>query len=117
MTVTNYFAGLCAEDSVAREYQQRGHKICETRWRGAAVEIDLIADGPNGMVFIEVKKSKSFDRAANRVSPRQQQRIYNTACEFLGASGRGMDTDARFDVALVDGTGQVKVIENAFGQL
>ena len=113
----NYHAGLAAEDTVIKAYQNRGHEICGTRWRGSAGEIDVIADGVDGLVFIEVKRSKTFAQASLRVSPRQQSRIYNTACEFLGTTGRSMDTQARFDVALVDGTGQVRILENAFGQV
>ena len=36
------------------------------------------------------------------------------ALEYLDAAGQGADSDMRFDVALVDGTGRVKVLENAF---
>lgn len=68
------------------------------------------------IVFVEVKKSKSFASAAERVSPRQMQRIYQTAAEFLAGEPMGQDTDARFDVALVNEVGAVHILKNAFGQ-
>jgi len=113
----NYFAGLAAEHSVARAYVQRGYVISQERWRGSAGEIDLIAAKGDALVFIEVKKSKSIDRAVARLGVRQQFRIRNTASEYLAFADLGMDTDARFDVALVDSLGQVHIIENAFGQV
>ncbi len=44
------------------------------------------------------------------------RRICASAEEYLGTQPRGQLTDVRFDVALVDGQGVVRVIENAFGQ-
>jgi len=40
------------------------------------------------------------------------QRLQDAAAEFLGGQPAGLDTPARFDVALVDGQGRVAVIEN-----
>ena len=42
-------------------------------------------------------------------------RIYASAEEFLGTQPLGSLTDVRFDVALVGGTGDMQIIENAFG--
>ena len=39
---TNYFSGLCAEESVRRFYSDRGARFLEARWRGPVGEIDLI---------------------------------------------------------------------------
>ena len=40
--------------------------------------------------------------------------LFATAEEYLGTLPSGNLTDVRFDVALVDGHGQVSVLENAF---
>lgn len=113
----NYHAGFAAEEAVARSYVRRGMQIDKTRWRGAAGEIDLVARDGDGVVFIEVKKSKSFSAAAERLSRRQMQRIYQTASEFLAGEPNGQNTDVRFDVALVNGVGEIRILENAFGQM
>ena len=113
--LTSYQAGLGAEHAVERDYLRRGHVIAGRRWQGSGGEIDLIARDGDALVFIEVKKSRSFARAAERVSQRQMQRIYASASEFLAGEPRGQDTDVRFDVALVNGTGQIEILENAFG--
>ena len=112
-----YHSGVAAENTVARVYETRGCSIAHTRWRGRGGEIDLIVRDGATVVFVEVKTSKSFAQAAERVSARQIQRIRNSAADFLGSEPSGSLTDARFDVALVDHAGMVQVIENAFGHM
>ncbi len=111
----SYHAGQAAELSVATDYERRGYTIAHRRWRGAGGEIDLIARNTDGIVFIEVKKSASFASAAARISPRQIKRICASAAQFLEHEPDGQLTNVRFDAALVDGTGAVEIIENAFG--
>lgn len=110
-----HHAGSAAENTVARHYRSLGFDVVAERWRGAGGEIDLVAQNPHCVVFVEVKKSRSFEAAALRLSPRQMARIYASAEEYLGNLPAGSLTEARFDVALVDGAGAVRVIENAFG--
>lgn len=109
----SYRAGLSAEDQVARDYERRGLPVTAHRWRGKGGEIDLIARDGDGFVFIEVKKSSSHARAAERLSQRQILRLYDAASEFLGQCKHGLNTLARFDVALVDGQGRIQIVENA----
>lgn len=110
-----FYAGLAAEQQIARDYERRGFPVDRQRWRGTSGEIDLIARDGDGLIFIEVKQSRSFARAVERLSSAQMRRIYASAEEYLGTQPRGQLTNVRFDVALVDGMGAVKVIENAFG--
>ncbi|MGB8623599.1 MAG: YraN family protein [Paracoccaceae bacterium] len=110
----SYHSGLVAEDSVARDYARRGLSIAGRRWRGRGGEIDLIARDGDGLVFIEVKKSRDFTRAAQRVSNRQMERVMMAATEFVADEPRGQLTEMRFDVALVDGLGRIEILENAF---
>jgi len=114
--LVSYHAGLSAEDQVLAEYVRRGHAEQARRWRGAGGEIDLIVKDDDGLIFVEVKKSRDFARAAERLSLRQMHRIHASASEYLGRMPRGQDTPCRFDVALVDGSGAIEIIENAFGQ-
>ncbi len=109
-----YYAGLGAEDLVAADYARRNHGIAARRWRGQAGEIDLIAREGSTVVFVEVKKSRSFATAAARLGHRQMERIVASASEFLAGEPRGQLTDVRFDLAVVNGGGALKVIENAF---
>ncbi|MDQ2094664.1 YraN family protein [Rhodalgimonas zhirmunskyi] len=110
-----YLSGQAAEARVARDYEQRGLKLDQERYRGSRGEIDLIMRDGAALVFIEVKQSRTFDAAAESLSERQMRRIYGAAEEYLAREPMGQLTEARFDVALVDGQGAVKVLENAFG--
>ena len=110
--IVSYHAGLAAEGAVAAEYSRRGLAEAARRWRGQGGEIDLVfRDGP-GIVFVEVKKARDFARAAERLTMRQLQRIWDAAGEFLGGEPGGLMTPARVDLALVDGVGRIRVIEN-----
>ena len=110
---TSYHAGLAAEDSVARTYVERGGTLLAQRWRGASGEIDLIFRLAEQIVFVEVKQSKTFARAATALSPRQVQRIFNAGSEFLATQPKGQLTPCRFDLAVVDGTGTVQIMQGA----
>ncbi len=112
---TAFHAGVAAENRIAQDYERRGFAVARRRWRGKGGEIDLILQDGTGLIFVEVKKSRSIARAAESLSARQMQRIYASAEEFLGTQPLGSLTNVRFDVALVDGTGDMQIIENAFG--
>jgi len=108
-------AGIAAENRIAQDYERRGFALARRRWRGKGGEIDLILRDGDGLIFVEVKQARDFDRAAQSLSARQMQRIYLAAEEFLGSEPAGTLTETRFDVALVDAQGQTRIIENAFG--
>ncbi|MBP9047432.1 MAG: YraN family protein [Tabrizicola sp.] len=112
--LTNYLAGHAAEASVARHYEDRGIAICARNWRGISGEIDLIGRDGDVVVFIEVKQSKTHDLAASHVSQGQIGRIFATVDEFVAGEPKGLLTDVRIDLALVDGLGRIEVVENAF---
>lgn len=109
---TSYHKGIAAEDIVADYYKRLGYVLKETRFKSAHGEIDLIFITQDTWVFVEVKCSKTHRAAAERILPRQVQRIYATAQGYLADMNN--DVDCRFDAALVDGIGRVEVIENAF---
>ncbi len=110
----SYHAGFAAEEQVASLYGRSGRAVCARRWRGASGEIDLIARDGDGVIFIEVKQSRTHAEAAERLSGRQMARIYGAAAEFLEGEPKGQLTQARFDVALVDAVGRIEIVENAF---
>jgi putative endonuclease len=109
---TSYLAGLAAEEAVAAEYANRGYPVAARRWRGSRGELDLVLRNGEGLIVVEVKQARDFDRAALRISSAQLQRIYGAASEFVAGEPKGQLTELRFDVALVDATGRVEIIEN-----
>jgi putative endonuclease len=107
--------GAAAEDSVARHYEGSGRVVTDRRWRGTGGEIDLVTRDRDEVVFVEVKQARTLPEAARRLTAGQIARIVTAASEYLGGTPRGQLTACRFDLALVDRTGQVEVVENAFG--
>ena len=107
-----FHGGVAAEEAVARLYERSGHGIAARRWRSPAGEIDLIARKDGGVVFVEVKRARDIARAAERLGARQIGRILRAAEHFLAGEPAGADSAARIDVALVDGSGRIEVIEN-----
>ena len=105
-----YLSGQAAEDRVAELYQRNGFDIVARRWRRSGGEIDLIARHGQKFYFVEVKKGRDFATAVARISARQLARIQAAAVEFLALSGLSIDTDCRFDAALSDAQGRIKVI-------
>lgn len=112
--LVNYHAGHAAEGAVARHYEDRGIAICARNWRGITGEIDLIGRQGDEIIFVEVKQSRTHDLAASHISQAQIGRIFATVDEFLAGEPKGLLTDVRIDLALVDGQGRIEVLENAF---
>ena len=110
----NNRSGRTAEVAVAARYMDLGARLLATRWRGKAGEIDLIFEACGVVVFVEVKSSDCFEKAAASLSVRQQLRIMAAAEEYIGSLPTGLLTEMRVDVALVAG-GAVQVIEGALG--
>lgn len=110
----NHAAGAAAEDSVLRHYLAKGCGLVARRWRGKGGELDIVASDGDRLVFIEVKKSGSHGAALERVTERQVSRLFAAAQEFLASQPRGLLTEMRFDIGTVDGSGQVRILENAF---
>ena len=113
--LANYYAGLAAETSVELDYVASGATLLERRWRGKGGEIDLIFCDSDELVFVEVKKSKSFARAAESLSHRQLSRICRAAEEYLTTQALGSLTPMRIDVALTDETGDIDILRNVTG--
>ncbi len=111
--IVSYLAGKAAELQVLRAYVDHGHRVVAQRWRGPAGEIDLVLEKDGEVIFVEVKKSRSFARAAESLSQRQIARLLRSAEHCLGTFPKGAATPMRFDVALVDDMGRIDVIPNA----
>jgi putative endonuclease len=78
---------------------QHGYKILERNWQAGHKEIDLIAQKPGVIVFVEVKaaRSNAFGHPAEWVSQRKQTLLAQAAQVYLDnkkVTGR----DIRFDV-------------------
>ena len=97
-------------------YEARGGRVAARRWRSPWGEVDLIVRLDGRVVIVEVKKARSLEQAALRLGRRQMDRLCAAAQTFCQGEPLGSLTDLRFDLALVDGMGRIRVVENAFGE-
>ncbi|MBW7055606.1 YraN family protein [Paracoccus bogoriensis] len=109
-------SGLLAEDVVQRLYLSRGATLLASRWRSPSGEIDLIFREGDDIVFVEVKSAATHAIAAERLGRAQMRRICQAALEYCDRTGHGGLCSMRFDLALVDRTGRVDLLFNAFGE-
>src|SRR6202158_391509 len=83
--VAAFRTGLSAEARAAAFLMAKGYRILARRFRTPYGEIDIVAKRRNLIAFIEVKARGSLDDAAYAVTPRQQQRIIDSAQAWLMA--------------------------------
>ncbi len=96
-------------------YEANGFEVLARNWRIRAGEIDIIAARPDLVVFCEVKSRTSarYGSGAEAVNWRKQQRVRTVALRWLEQVDRHF-ADMRFDVASVDGDGNIDLIEGCF---
>lgn len=94
--------GLYGEFVTAIFYKFHFYKIIKHRARNKAGEIDLIALRGNTLAFIEVKSRRtSISHQYQICSPKQFQRIQNSAMLFLQSHPKYQHYDIRFDIVVV----------------
>jgi putative endonuclease len=110
--LTSHLSGAAAEDTVAKLYENAGWTLLERRWRGQAGEIDLIVGREGVTAFVEVKQSATIDAAISSLRPRQLARISAAAEEYFLNDERPSSGEMRLDLAAVDRSGCIEIIEN-----
>lgn len=111
---TAFHNGMAAEDIAARAYEAKGGKVLARRWKVPEGEIDLIVELAGMIVFVEVKARKNMAAALTALQPAQQARLVACAEQYL-AMKADLNAACRFDLAALDRTGCIEVIENALG--
>ena len=107
--------GKAGEAMAAHFLRARGYTILDAGYRSAFGEIDLIAKKRNCVVFVEVKlrKNDRFSRACEAVTPAKQDRLRQTALQWV--SQYGEPKECRFDVIeIYTQTGEICHLEGAF---
>ncbi|MEM6736439.1 MAG: YraN family protein [Bacteroidota bacterium] len=107
--------GLEGEEIAKEFYKKSGYEILEQNYRYRRAEIDLIVlKNEVLLVFVEVKSRnrKDFGETETFVSNAQQNRIKEAAEDYI--FGINWKKDIRFDIACIDGIGNVEIFEDAF---
>ncbi|MDQ1078865.1 YraN family protein [Pseudoroseomonas cervicalis] len=106
--------GRRAEEKVAARLAAEGWSVLARRHRAPGGEIDLIAERDGLLAFIEVKARPSLAEAALSLSARQRARLLEGAAHWLAAHPGHGAAGMRFDIVLVDESGAMRRIADAF---
>lgn len=109
---TAFHNGMAAEDIAARAYEAKGGKVLARRFKVPEGEIDLIVALGDVIIFVEVKARKQMAAALSALRPAQQARLVACAEQYL-AKNADLNAACRFDLAALDSTGRIQIIENA----
>jgi putative endonuclease len=106
--------GRLAESSACAALERDGWSILARRIRTSAGEIDMIAEKEGLLAIVEVKARPTLADAAAALSVRQQKRLFDAAEIVLATHPQWGIGGVRFDIMLVDSTGVVRRITDAF---
>ena len=106
--------GRLAEDAASAALERIGWHILARRLRTSAGEIDLVAEKDGLLAIVEVKARRGLADAAEALTVRQQARLL-AATEIVLATHPDWGAEGvRFDLMLVDASGVVRRITDAF---
>jgi len=108
--------GRFAEDKAAEYYIARGYAIRERNWRHNHIEIDIIAQIADVVVFVEVKARSGKDMdALDAVTFEKMKRMARGADIYLRS--QQLDLEYRYDIVGLTGDFDdytLEVCEDAF---
>jgi len=107
--------GDLAEDAALAYLEGQGLRLKARNYRSRFGEIDLVLDDRGTLVFVEVRKRANarFGGAAESITAAKRDKLVATARQYL--AGLRREVPCRFDAVLIDGTGTVDWIRDAFG--
>ena len=109
--------GIYGEDLAANHLLQKGYKILERNWRCGHLEVDIIAETDDCVVFVEVKtrKSTAFGNPEVFVDVQKQRHLIRAASYY--SKFKNITKEIRFDiVSIVNNmeSQEIRHIEDAF---
>jgi putative endonuclease len=105
---------MTAEDAACVALAREGWAVLGRRVRTEAGELDVLAEKDGVLAVIEVKARPTLADAAGALSLRQQARLLAAAEIVLAAHPAWGANGVRFDLLLVDASGAVRRIRDAF---
>ena len=112
------FSGKTAEFIALQYLRLKGYHLIEHNYvtgKGTgAGEVDIIVRNQDTLVFVEVKKRKTIEKAAYAITPKQMHRVRRGAEAFLSHHNEYSSFNIRFDAVLVESMLKIQHIENAF---
>ncbi|MEJ5142907.1 YraN family protein [Gluconobacter albidus] len=114
--VQSYYTGLDAENIAARLLEERGLTILARRLRTPYGELDLLATDSEWLIAVEVKQRRSLRESASCLTVRQSQRLMEAFEYILLTKPEWNRPNTRFDLIVVDLSGQARRIQDALRQ-
>lgn len=90
--------GFGAELLASWYLRLKGYRVLARRYATPLGEIDLIVAQGTTLVFVEVKKRATIERALRALTRRQQERIKRAAAVYLQYHPQFRDHVCRFDL-------------------
>jgi putative endonuclease len=109
-----YHRGIAAEAAACRALQADGWTVLAQRLRTEAGEIDIVAATADILAIVEVKARPTLADAALALGVRQQARLLAAAEIVLARHPDWARQGMRFDLIVVDASGTVRRIADAF---
>ena len=110
----SYARGIDAESTACGALDRDGWTILARRLRTEAGEIDIVAAQPDLLAIIEVKARRTLADAALALNARQRDRLLAAAEIVLAEHPDWVRPGMRFDLMVVDASGTVRRIADAF---
>lgn len=109
--------GLAGEDLASEYLVEQGYKLRDRNWRCGHLEVDIIAENEDYIVFVEVKTRKNISAGAPEdfVNKQKQKNIIRAAMYYMRF--KNLQKEVRFDiVSIVLGTtgNTLKHIQDAY---
>jgi putative endonuclease len=109
--------GSAGEDIAVKYLKDSGYMILKRNWKSGKLEIDIIAENKEFIVFVEVKtRSADYIEDPRTAINRDKQRSMQYAAENY-IKWNKVDKESRFDVIIIvmkDDKPEIDHIENAF---
>ena len=108
--------GKTGETAAIEFLKEKGYRIRHLNWRRGHLEVDIVAETPDEVVFVEVKtRSGDWESPADAVNNAKIRNIISAADYYIKYFDIGLP--ARFDIISITGKGpdfEIEHIEDAF---
>jgi putative endonuclease len=107
-------AGLAAEERACRHLEDAGMTVAARNYRAGGGEVDLVARRGKLIVFVEVRsrEDSSYGAPEETINLAKRRRVAAAARRYLLTVPKDSWTEARFDVIVVEGSGDGATIRH-----
>lgn len=103
--------GLKGESKAAAYLQEKGYKIRHRNWKTGKLELDIIAENNDYVVFAEVKtRTEGYLGEINEIITREKQKLMVLAADSY-IRKYDISKESRFDIIIIVVKGQVLEID------